>query len=287
MAQKIDVHGIFIDPEAITGLQLEKRKAVYFPVFYEVRTSKTLLGRVIPPRIQQKHILRFDHQQPYGIILADAEQYDPSSHVVSYQDAAIERFLRGLGKASKSLIAHVAEQMKIDFSGDRRFRVLLSGRDVKETTIREIPAKVKLLNGQWVDAFKSSPEYDFQGGTPYAVTGEDTCALMIGTKERVYALFGAGVDAADGEVEAAYQRLTELYNQIQAARDAAPTEEPKQEPLLQSSPIVIQLPKVELPKEEIPIINLTSPEVVGRRLDAAAPKAIEDAASDPETAPDK
>ena len=46
-------------------------------------------------------MLRFEHQQPYGIILADSEQPDPSSYVVNYKEAAIERFLRGLGQAGK------------------------------------------------------------------------------------------------------------------------------------------------------------------------------------------
>ena len=100
MPQKIDIHGFFIDPETITDLQLQKRISVFYPVFHEVDTGKSIFGRFSS---SQKHILRFDHQQPYGIILADAEQPDPSSYVVDYKEAAIERFLRGIGKSGKML----------------------------------------------------------------------------------------------------------------------------------------------------------------------------------------
>lgn len=100
MPQKIDIHGIFIEPESITDLQLQKRISVFFPVFHEVRPEKSIFGHFSS---SSKHILSFDHQQPYGIILADAEQPDPSSYAVRYQEAAIERFLRGIGKKAKAL----------------------------------------------------------------------------------------------------------------------------------------------------------------------------------------
>lgn len=95
MPQKIDIHGIFIDPETITDLQLQKRISVSFPVFHEVSATNFMIGRFSSP---QKHILQFDHQQPYGIILADPEQPDPSSYAVNYKEAAIERLLKRLQK---------------------------------------------------------------------------------------------------------------------------------------------------------------------------------------------
>ena len=45
MPQRIDVHGLFIDPETITDLLLQKRISVFYPVFYEVEAAKTRLGR--------------------------------------------------------------------------------------------------------------------------------------------------------------------------------------------------------------------------------------------------
>lgn len=270
MPQKIDIHGIFIDPETITDLRLQKRISVFYPVFQEVGATKSFFGRFAT---SQKHILQFERQQPYGIILADVEQPDPSSYVVNYKEAAFERFLRGIGQTGKNIAGHIQELLKIEISGDRQYRILQSGRNVKQISIREIPAKVRLLSGQWVDVFKSSPEYDFQGGTPYAVTDVGSSALMICTKEQIYVLFGAGVDASDEEVNSSYRTLIDIYNQIQARRDAA-IEEQKGRPLFQLPQINIQLPKVELPKIEMPQIRFQSPFVFGKKNEEKAEEAL-------------
>ena len=254
MPQKIDIHGLFIDPETITDLLLQKRISVFYPVFYEVEAKKTFFGR---GGSSQEHILRFDHLEPYGIILADAEQPDAGSFIVKYQQAVFERIFRGLGQAGKNITGHINEMLKIEISGDRKYRILQSGRNVKETTIREIPAKVRLLSNQWVDVFKSSPGYDFQGGTPYAVTDVGSSALMIVTKDSNYVLFGAGVDASNEDVSTAYQSLTEIYNRIQAARD-----EKAKIPEIQKPQIGFQLPKIGLPN-----IKFQSPFVIGKNED--------------------
>ena len=261
MPQKIDIHGIFIDLENNTELYLRKRISVFYPVFHEAAPARKFFGF---GSSSQVHFLRFDHQQPYGIILADAEQPDPSSHVVNYQEAAIERCLRGLGQAGKNIVGHIQEMLQIDISGDRQYRILQSGRNVKQTTIREIPAKVKLLSGQWVDVFKSTPGYDFQGGTPYAVTNVGSSSLMIITNDKIHVLYGAGVDASDEEVISSYRVLTDVYNQIQARRDAK-IEENKGRPLFQFPQINIQLPKIEMPKIELPQIRFQSPFIFGKR----------------------
>ncbi len=261
MPQKIDIHGIFLDPETVVDLRLFKRKSIFYPVFHEIQTGKSIFGRFSS---SQKHILRFDHQQPYGIILADVEQPDPSSYVVNYREAAIERFLRGIGQAGKNVLGHINEILKIDVSGDRPYRILQSGRNIKQITIREIPAKVRLLSGQWVDVFKSSPDYDFQGGTPYAIAEVGSSALTIITKEQVYVLYGGGVDASDEEVISSYHTLIDIYNQIQEKRDMS-LEEQKGRPLFQLPQINIQLPKFELPKISIPEIRFQSPFVIGKK----------------------
>ena len=272
MPQKIDIHGIFIDPETITDLQLQKRISVFYPIFHEVGATKSIFGRFSST---QKHILRFDHQQPFGIILADPEQPDPSSYVVNYREAAIERFLRGFGQTGKNLAGHITELLKIEVSGDRQYRILQSGRNVKQISIREIPAKIRLLSGQWVDVFKSSPDYDFQGGTPYAVTDVGSSALMIGTKDRIYVLYGAGVDASNEEVITSYKMLTDVYNQIQERKDKA-IEAQNGRPLFQLPQINIQLPKVELPKIEIPQIRFQSPLIFGKKEENQDVKELEE-----------
>ncbi|MBR5379329.1 MAG: hypothetical protein IK140_02235 [Clostridia bacterium] len=260
MPQKIDIHGIFIDPETITNLYMQKRIAVSYPVFHEVGTIKSIIGRFSS---SPKHVLQFDHQEPYGIILSDPEQPDPSSYVVKYREAVIERFLRGLSQTGKNIAGHLAEYFKIEISGDRQYRILQSGRNVKQTSIREIPAKARLLSGQWVDVFKSSPGYDFQGGTPYAVTDVESYALMIGTKNQVYVLYGAGVDASDEEVVTSYNKLTDIYNQIQVMKDQS-IEAQRGRPLFQLPQINIQLPKVDFSKIGIPKIRIQSPFVIGK-----------------------
>ena len=125
-------------------------------------------------------------------------------------------------------------------------------------SIREIPAKVRLLSGQWVDVFSSSPEYDFQGGTPYAVTDVASYALMVTTKEKSYVLFGAGVDISDEEAAIAYRSLAEIYNQIQKQRDEI--EEKGHKPFIKIPQINIQRPKIDLPQ-----IKIQSPLVFGKK----------------------
>lgn len=275
MPQKIDIHGIFIDPETITDLQLQKRISVLYPVFHEIG-SKSIFGRFSSA---QKHVLQFDHQQPYGIILTDPEQPDPSSYVVNYKEAAIERFLKGIGRTGKNITGHITELLKIEISGDRQYRILQSGRNVKQTSIREIPAKVRLLSGQWVDVFKSSPEYDFQGGTPYAVTDAGSCALMIRTKDKDYVLYGADIDASDEEVIASYQVLTDVYNQIQAKKNEE-IDAHHSRPRFQLPQINIQIPKTERPKLEMPQIRFQSPFVLGKKTESQYIEASEDPNTD-------
>ena len=256
MPQKIDVHGLFIDPETITDLLLQKRIAVYYPVFIEVETVKSIFGRFTSTQPRQ-HILRFDHQEPYGIILAEPEQPDPASYAVTYKEAALERLLKSFGRAGKNITGHISEMLKIEISGDRNYRILQSGRNVKQTSIREIPAKVRLLSGQWVDVFSSSPEYDFQGGTPYAVTDVASYALMITTKEKSYVLYGAGVDISNEEATITYRSLVDIYNQIQQQRGEI---EEGKKTALKIHQINMQLPKLDLPQ-----IKIQSPLVFGKK----------------------
>ena len=267
MPQKIDIHGLFIDPETITDLRLQKRISVYYPVFYEVETSKSFFDRFGSPQPQpQKHILKFDHQEPYGIIMADVEQPDPASFLVTFKEAALQRMFKTFGRAGKNITGHIAEYLKIEISGDREYRILQSGRNVKQTSIREIPAKVRLLSGQWVDVFSSSPEYDFQGGTPYAVTDVASYALMIVTKDKYYVLYGSGVDVSNEEVTLAYHSLAEIYNQIQERRDGV-IEEKGQRPTLKIPQIDLQVPKIDLPKIDLPQIKIPSPISFGKKAD--------------------
>ena len=262
MPQKIDVHGLFIDPETITDLERKRRISVYYPVFYEVETAKSIIGRFTSPASTQ-HILRFDHQQPYGIILADAEQPDPASYVVDYKSATLDKLFKGFGRTSKNIKGHISELLKIEVSGDREYRILQSGRKEKQISIREIPAKARLLNGQWVDVFSSSPGYDFQGGTPYAVTDYPTYSLMISTKDENYTLYGADVDISDEELLATYELLMDTYNQIQQRRDAQTEIEDKaKKTTLKIPQIDLQVPKIDLPK-----IKLQSPIAFGKKAD--------------------
>ena len=259
MPQKIDIHGIFLDPETITDLYLQKRISVYYPVFEETGATKSFFGRFSS---SQNHILRFVKHEPFGIILADAEQPDPASYIVEYREALFNRLFKGIGQAGKNIVGHVNEMLKIDISGDRQYRILQSGRQVKNISIREIPAKARLLSGQVVDVFKSTPNYDFQGGTPYSTTDLPAAALMIIAGNKVNVLFGAGVDATDDDVKNTYNQLAVIYNQIQASRDAK-IEGEKNRPLFQLPQINIQLPKIELPK--ISEIRFQSPFVVDKK----------------------
>lgn len=239
-------------------------------MFYETTPSKSIFGRVFS---SQEHVLCFDHHEPYGIILSDAEQPDPASYAVRYREALTDRLFRDLKRTCDSITGHIAEMLKIDTSGDRQYRILQAGRNVKQISIREIPAKVCLQSGQLVDVFKNSPGYDFQGGTPYAVTDVEAWTLMIATKDKRYALFGGGVDVSDEGVLSTYRALTGVYNKIQAVRDAATAAHAKK-PLFQMPQINIQLPKVELPKIEMPTIRLQPPVLFGKKDQKQPPEAL-------------
>ena len=250
MPQKVDILGLFIDPETITDLYLHKRIAVSYPVFYEEGSPKPIFKRTVT----SEHTLRFDHQEPYGIILDNVEQPDPSSYVMNYREAMIHKLVRGLSNTAQNITGHISEMLRIDKSGDRRCRILQSGRHIKEVSIRDIPAKVCLASGQWVDVFKSTPGYNFQGGTPYAVTDVKATTLSIETKDKNYVIFGAGVDAPDEEIQKAYRILTEIYNAIQVKHDAeleTGKAAKKKKIVLQLPTVNIQLPRVEFPKIKI------------------------------------
>lgn len=120
MPQKIDVHGLFLAPESITDLMLQKRISVSYPVFHEVARAKSLFRR---DDSSQVRILQFDHQEPYGIILADVEQPDSASYVVNYQQAIIDKIFKGISRVGKNLTGHISELLKIEISGDRQCRI--------------------------------------------------------------------------------------------------------------------------------------------------------------------
>lgn len=284
MPQKIDVHGLFIDPETITDLLLQKRVSVYYPVFYEVSGTKSWFRRSASP---QHHILQFDHQEPYGIILADVEQPDTASYAVTYREALVDKVFKGVSRTGKNIAGHVAELLKIEISGDRQYRILQSGRNVKTISIREIPAKARLLSGQWVDVFKSSQDYDFQGGTPYAVTDVGASALMITTKNKSFVLFGAGIDATNEEVVSAYHSLAEIYNEIQARHDSLIAKR-TQIPRFSKLQKTVQLPKVELPKIDLQQIRTKSPFVLDHEKEKATQKRLQgpNSATDSTNKPD-
>ncbi len=202
---------------------------------------------------------------------------------MNYKEAILDRFIKEFNKAGKNVLGHLTERLKVDVSGDRPVRILQPGRQVKTVTIREIPAKVRLLSGQWVDVFKSTPEYDFQGGTPYAITDVPSSTLMICTDDgKIRVLFGGGVDATDQEVNSSYAQLIEIYNQIQAKRDEA-LEAQKNRPALQRPQINIQLPKVELPKIDMSQIRFQSPLVFGKKQDNPKDDALLEQGTDDDT----
>lgn len=276
MPQKINVHGLFIDPERITDLTLQKRLAVFYPVFYETDPPKSFFGRVFS---SDQHILRFDHHEPYGILLADAEQPSRTDYIMKYSEALFDKIFNDIGRTGKHIIGHISEFLKIETSGDREYRILQCNRNVKQISIREIPAKVWLRSGQWVNVFKSSPDYDFQGGSPYAVTGIETYAFVITVKETHYVLFGGGVDMSDKELLLAYHSLTEIYNEIQAKRDAALAERANK-PRVQMPSIHIQLPKVELPRIDVSALVSQVPALFGKKGGSSASPALSEPASD-------
>ena len=189
--------------------------------------------------------------------------------------------IKGLEKTGKNLAGHINELLKIEFSGDRQYRILQSGRTVKQISTREIPAKAHLLNGQWVDVFKSSPGYDFQGASPYALTDVGTAALMITTTEKSYVLYGAGVDASSEEVVAAYRYLAGIYNEIQARRDSAEAQRAKR-PLIPLPQVNIQLPKVKIPELELPPIK-NQPSFIFNKKGSPEAKALPQPDSDQKT----
>lgn len=273
MPQKIDVHGLFIDPESITDLLLQKRISVFYPVFHEVVPTKAARRHAASA---QQHFLQFDHLEPYGIILQDAEQPDSASYIVIYKQAIMDKLFKGVLNAGKSAAGHIAERFKIDISGDRQYRILQSGRIVKQISIREIPAKVHLLNGQWVDVFKSTPDYDFQGGTPYAVTDVNASALMISMKDKCFVLYGAGIDASNEEVLSTYYSLAGIYNEIQARRDQAKLDSAHSESTKKN---IIQMPQ----------IKIQIPPVLGKKQDKASVEVLPETDSDtfPAESPDR
>ena len=49
--------------------------------------------------------------------------------VIGSKEAALERTLKGFGRVGKSITGHISELLKIDIMGDRKYRILQSGRN--------------------------------------------------------------------------------------------------------------------------------------------------------------
>lgn len=266
MSQKIDILGMFIDPEQIQELALQNRFAVYVPFFEEVSSSTVTTGTIFKRQITNpKRKLRYVNTRAYGIELAPNEQPSSSEFVVDYKTAVIERAIKSFGKIGKNTMGKINDMvLKIDTTGDREVRLLLPGRRVIATTIREIPAKAKLLSGQIVDVMKNNPEYEFLDGTPYATTNVEAKALFVRIGEnknhaQTYVLFGGGIDASDEQIINAYLTLTTLYNDIRNQKASPKLNSGEAKPnILQK----VQLPKFNLPvKIQSPLVFAKKPQV--------------------------
>ncbi len=255
MAQKIDIFGLAIVPEEIVNLGIANRNAIYYPCFQEVQASRSLFGLS-----SSRKKLQFVNMVPYAIQLGPNEHPKLENYIMDTDAGKIfQHITTRVGKKLDDAEHMVMNALHIDTSGNQEFKVMFMDRTMGVVKLRDIPAKVKLLSGQYRDIPRSSDEYDFGGGGSEPITNMPVKALVIQTTENVHMLF-SGFDIPEADIDPTYKKLLEIHNQIEAAKEQMRLEK-KSRPLIN-----ISLPKLELPKA-FSSIKLQSPISFGRKIE--------------------
>ena len=246
MAQLVDIHGIPMDLEKVEAFRIIPREAIYYPAYQETQgTMGSIFARI---GSQNKKKFQFTGLVPYGILLDTKEKPHIGDYKVeSFAEAAGQSILSGLGNFIGDAGCLIADALQIDTSGNKKFRILTTGRRVVEIRLRDLPAKVRFLSGKVADVYKNDEIYPFLG-EPIAPTINRTSALMIKAGNETFAFFGSGIDLEDQQIDTTYHALLNSYNEIQKRIEERKAAE-KGRPL-------IQFPKIEIPRISIPFLGI-------------------------------
>lgn len=246
MPQRVDIHGVPIELEQVVDFRIVPREAIYYPAYQE---TQGMMGSIFARLgAQDKKKFQFVNLVPFGILLDDKERPHIGDYKVeSFAEAAGQSILGSLGDFFTDATNTVVDLLRIDTSGNKKYRILTTGRRVVDLRLRDLPAKVRMLSGKVSDVYKNDQIYPFLG-EPISPTINRTKALMIKTNRETFAFFGSGIDISDEEIDQTYHYLLDNYNEFQKRLDEKKDQE-RNRPL-------IQLPKIELPRISIPFLGI-------------------------------
>lgn len=249
MDRLVNLCGKAVRLEDIIGFAMDRKNYVYIPCFREiteVSTTRSLFGKE-----RNSYVSRFEFYKhiPYGVVLGEKEVPCPGE---SYAYKTVGEIIgmdlfKSVKKAAGDAAHLAARALKIDTSINRKLRILVDGRDLKECRFDELPARLIYQDGRKVDVYKDSELY-YQLGkniTPYE---EPVPILEVQvSKNKKLIFFGDGIDVDN--VNEPYQALLTAYNLLHAEK-----KEKKK----------LSTPKINLPRIGIDSIKLQSPFVIKR-----------------------
>ena len=250
MDKLVNLCGKAIKLEDVTGFAMDRKNYVFIPCFREIsqlETSKTFFGKekntVVKRYVFYQHI-------PYGVVLGEKESAWPGE-AYAYKTAGEIAALETLKKTFKVVgdTAHMAARaLKIDTSINKKYRLLVDGRDYKECRFDELPARLIYQDGRKVDVYKDSELY-FQLGKDITPYEEPVPVLEVQVgKNKKLMFFGNGIDVDN--VEEPYQALLTAYNLLHDEKVNRKK---------------IAVPKIAIPKIDLGSIKIQSPLVIKKK----------------------
>lgn len=257
MNKLVNLCGKAIKLEDVTGFAMDRKNYVFIPCFREVSqlvTSKSFFGKETSTVVKR---YEFYHHIPYAVVLGEKESAWPGE-AYAYKTAGEIAGLETLKRAFKVVgdTAHLAARaLKIDTSINRKYRLLVDGRDYKECRFDELPARLICQDGRKVDVYKDSELY-FQLGkniTPYEEP-VPVLEVQVGKNKKLM-FFGNGIDVDN--VEEPYQALLTAYNLLHDEK---------------ANKKKITAPKISIPKIDLGSIKIQSPILIKKKEENNAEK---------------
>ena len=261
MGRMVNLCGKAIQLEDVIGFAMDRRNYIFIPCFREVAqitTNKTFFGK--ETSTVSTHYEFYKHI-PYGAVLGEKESVWPGESYAYKTAGEIVgvQFAKKAMKAAGDAVHFAVRALKIDTSINRKYRILVDGRDLKEFRLDELPARLICRDGRKMDVYKNSEMYHRLGQniTPYE---EPVPVLEVQmAKNKKYIFFGNGIDVDN--VEEPYQALLTAYNIIHEEKEKKKVAHkplinlPKFNTIKIQSPIVFKKPETAESKEQVQSTN--------------------------------
>lgn len=245
MGMLVDICGVPIDLEKVKDFRVIKRDYIFCPYFEEMVEERRHLFGFSSAGSSFLYI----RKKPFGMILNEKEKPTLNRDgVVTFRDSAGLFALDGLSNTIGNLGVMAADLLRIDTHNNTKYRVVTPGGVTRTIRLRDIPARVRFMNGRETDVYKNDPNYAQLDDT-ISPSIEQVDVLTVQTEKESLVFFGSGINMDDPYT--VYRALLEHHNALEAAREAAALEQKAQSRK--------RAPVLALPKLDLSSIKLQSP----------------------------